>query len=205
MGWPAPLLADSGNGAHLLYRIDLANDDASRDLVKRCLEVLASMFNDAVAQVDTANFNAARIWKLYGTMSRKGDSTADRPHRRAAIIEAPGTSGIVGRDTLSRLAGVLPDTPTALAAVRPVVKSGGQPARTALDLGHWLSDHSISVQSEKPYQGGTLYLLEQCPFSGAHKDGAFAIQFASGAIHAGCHHESCGGGIAAMAGVAGAV
>jgi hypothetical protein len=61
MGWPAPLLADSGNGAHLLYRIDLENDDVSRDLVKRCLEVLASIFNDTVAQVDTANFNAARI------------------------------------------------------------------------------------------------------------------------------------------------
>lgn len=194
MGWPAPLLTDSGNGAHLLYRIDLANDDASRDLVKRCLEVLASMFNDAVAQVDTANFNAARIWKLYGTMSRKGDSTADRPHRRAAIIEVPKTPTIVGRETLSRLAGVLPDTPAAPAAVRPSVKGGSQPARTALDLGCWLADHNIAVQSEKPYQGGTLYLLEQCPFSGAHKDGAFAIQFSSGAIHAGCHHESCGGG-----------
>ena len=93
MGWPAPVLADSGNGAHLLYRIDLPNDDESRDLVKHCLEVLASVFNDAVAQVDIANFNAARIWKLYGTMSRKGDSTADRPHRRAAIIEAPARSG----------------------------------------------------------------------------------------------------------------
>jgi hypothetical protein len=25
-GWPEPILADSGNGAHLLYRIDLSND-----------------------------------------------------------------------------------------------------------------------------------------------------------------------------------
>lgn len=95
MGWQTPLLADSGNGAHLLYRIDLPNDDISRDLVKRCLEVLASMFNDAVAQVDTANFNAARIWKLYGTMSRKGDSTADRPHRRSQIILAPKLPEVV--------------------------------------------------------------------------------------------------------------
>ena len=194
MGWPAPLLADSGNGAHLLYHIDLPNDDASRDLVKRCLEVLASMFNDAVAQVDTANFNAARIWKLYGTMSRKGDSTADRPHRRSAIIEAPDTPVIVSWETLTRLASVLPDIPAVLATARSAVKSGGQPARTALDLNSWLSDHGISVQSEKPYQGGTLFLLEQCPFSGSHKDGAFAIQFASGVVHAGCHHESCGGG-----------
>jgi hypothetical protein len=28
-GWPTPILADSGNGAHLLYRIDLVNDDES--------------------------------------------------------------------------------------------------------------------------------------------------------------------------------
>jgi hypothetical protein len=197
MGWPAPVLADSGNGAHLLYRIELPNDDAARDLVKRCLEVLASMFNDAVAQVDTANFNAARIWKLYGTMSRKGDSTPDRPHRRAALIENPDNPDVVDRAMLTRLAGVLPDSPAAPAppaSSRPAVKGGGQPARKTLDLGRWLSDHGIAVQSEKPYQGGTLYLLEQCPFSFAHKDGAYAVQFASGAIHAGCHHESCGGG-----------
>ncbi|AGB03477.1 hypothetical protein [Methanoregula formicica] len=194
MGWPAPVLADSGNGAHLLYLIDLSNDDRSRDLVKHCLEVLASVFNDAVAQVDVANFNAARIWKLYGTMSRKGDSTADRPHRRAAIIEAPEAPEIVEQTLLVRLAGVLPEPPAAPAPARPAGKAGNPPARAPLDLRRWLSDHHIAVQTEKPYQGGTLFLFDQCPFSGAHKDGAYAIQFANGAIHAGCHHESCGGG-----------
>lgn len=194
MGWPAPVLADSGNGAHLLYRVDLPNDDESRDLVKRCLDVLASVFNDTSAQVDVANFNAARIWKLYGTMSRKGDSTADRPHRRAAIIEAPEDPEIVEQTLLVRLAGVLPDPPVAPAPARLAGKAGNPPARAPLDLRRWLSDHHIGVQTEKPYQGGTLFLFEQCPFSGAHKDGAYAIQFANGAIHAGCHHESCGGG-----------
>ncbi|MFA5213599.1 MAG: hypothetical protein WC406_09715, partial [Methanoregula sp.] len=74
-GFPAPILADSGNGAHLLYRIDLPNDDASKVLVKRCLEILDTICGDRTATVDTANYNAARIWKLYGTMSRKGDNT----------------------------------------------------------------------------------------------------------------------------------
>ena len=36
-GFPAALVADSGNGAHLLYRIDLPNDDATTALIKRCL------------------------------------------------------------------------------------------------------------------------------------------------------------------------
>lgn len=28
-GWPEPVMGDSGNGAHLLYRVDLPNDAAS--------------------------------------------------------------------------------------------------------------------------------------------------------------------------------
>jgi hypothetical protein len=39
-GWPAPLLSDSGNGAHLLYPIDLPNDPESSELVKLCLRAL---------------------------------------------------------------------------------------------------------------------------------------------------------------------
>ena len=34
-GWPDPIVADSGNGAHLLYAIDLPNTDKSRELVAR--------------------------------------------------------------------------------------------------------------------------------------------------------------------------
>ncbi len=44
LGWPAPLVADSGNGAHLLYRIDLPADDGG--LVNRVLAALAFRFDD---------------------------------------------------------------------------------------------------------------------------------------------------------------
>ena len=62
------------------------------------------------------------------------------------------------------------------------------------NLPDWLREHGIAVKSEKPYGNGRLYVLDQCPFSAAHKDGAFAIQFANGAVFAGCKHASCGGG-----------
>src|ERR1019366_3602667 len=45
-GWPKPVSADSGNGLHFLYRIDLPNDEAHRDLVKHCLEALSAQFDD---------------------------------------------------------------------------------------------------------------------------------------------------------------
>ncbi|MDH7511196.1 MAG: hypothetical protein QHH04_09185 [Methanolinea sp.] len=183
-GWPAPVLADSGNGAHLLYRIDLPNDDAARDLVKRALEALDVMFSDGACTVDTANHNAARIWKLYGTTSRKGDCTPDRPHRKARILDAPEQIGIAGRGLLEDLAASLPAPPAPRAP----------PARGTTDLRSWLSGHGIGIAAEKPYAGGTLFVLDECPFSDAHRDGAFAIQFGNGAIHAGCHHASCGGG-----------
>ncbi len=185
-GFPSPVFADSGNGAHLLYRIDIPNDEAGKALVKRCLDVLAAIFDDEHATIDTANYNAARIWKLYGTMSRKGDNTADRPHRRSAIISAPAVPAIVSKEVMEQLAKALPDDPA------PTIRNGQ--AEKVFDLRHWLADHKIGVQTEKPWQGGTIYILHECPFSGNHKDGAFAIQFPGGGIHAGCHHQSCGGG-----------
>ncbi len=86
MGWPDPIVADSGNGAHLLYRINLPAND--QGLIKKCLEALALRFDDDRVLVDQAVFNPARIWKLYGTVSRKGDSVPERPHRRSRILEA---------------------------------------------------------------------------------------------------------------------
>ena len=89
-GWPDPLEADSGNGAHALYRVELPNDQKSLELVKGVLAALDFMFSDRLVSVDTGVVNAARIWKLYGTVARKGDSTKDRPHRRSRLLRAPG-------------------------------------------------------------------------------------------------------------------
>lgn len=111
MGFPEPVKADSGNGAHLLYRIDLPNNDESTALMKRCLEVLDALFSDHLLSVDTANFNAGRIWKLYGTVSLEGDNTTDRSHRQSRIISTPHTVEVVGTDLLQRLATRIPMTP----------------------------------------------------------------------------------------------
>ena len=89
LGWPKPVVGDSGNGYHLLYRIDLPNDRESTELVKGVLEALAFKFSDKAVEVDTSTCNAARIWKLYGTTARKGNDTEDRPHRRSKLLQVP--------------------------------------------------------------------------------------------------------------------
>jgi hypothetical protein len=86
LGFPSLVLADSGNGGHVLGRIDLPNDQESTSIIEKCLQALAVRFTDDRVTVDLTTFNAARIWKLYGTLACKGDSVADRPHRGAKFL-----------------------------------------------------------------------------------------------------------------------
>jgi len=89
-GWSNPLaVIDSGNGVHILYALDLPNDNEARDIVKHTLESLDHRFSDDVIQVDLTVFNAARIVKIPGTLAMKGDPTPERPHRRSRILWQP--------------------------------------------------------------------------------------------------------------------
>ena len=55
-------------------------------------------------KVDTTTYNAARITKLYGTVSCKGDSTEERPHRRSKILYAPKKRVPVAIELLQQIA-----------------------------------------------------------------------------------------------------
>lgn len=87
VGWPTPIVADSGNGGHAMYRIDLPSDDCGR--VQRYLQALAARFDDGTVKVDTSVDSPANLWKLYGTMACKGDDVPGRPWRMARIIDSP--------------------------------------------------------------------------------------------------------------------
>src|SRR5262249_59854685 len=82
-GWPPPLLGDSGNGWHALYRVDLPAAD--RGLVQRALAALAARFNTPEARIDTSVFDAPRIARMYGSLNSKGEPTPERPHRRSRL------------------------------------------------------------------------------------------------------------------------
>ena len=182
-GWPDPVVADSGNGGHLLYRIDLPNDSDSLALVKAVLEVLAFKFSDGAVVVDTSVGNAARITKLYGTKTGKGDSTEDRPHRRSQILHTPDEIHTVSLSLL-----------TALAQHRPVDQKPVYPPVNGVrfDLQSFMSRHHLTVVREKPWgNGATVYELESCPFNPEHERSASIVQFPSGAVSFQCFHNSC--------------
>jgi hypothetical protein len=88
-GFPDPVVADSGNGAHLLHRLDLPNGPRATELVKGLLAGVAAHCGTDDINVDQTVFNAGRIVKLYGTLVCKGDNLTDRPHRRSRLLEIP--------------------------------------------------------------------------------------------------------------------
>src|SRR5262249_10202561 len=123
-GWPDGILADSGNGAHLLFRVALSSDDGG--LVKRCLISLAPRFGDAAVSVDVAVFNPARLVRFYGTVARKGDHTDDRPHRTSRLLHVPADLQTVPLERLESLASRCPHPQAREAASgRSTALSGG--------------------------------------------------------------------------------
>ncbi len=56
-GWPPPIRCDSGNGFHLLYRIDLPAEDGG--LVERVLRALAQRFDSPQVKIDCQLMGAA--------------------------------------------------------------------------------------------------------------------------------------------------
>jgi len=167
-GWPQPLMADSGNGAHLVYAVDLPNDDAIKTVMERCLKALGVQFNDDQVEVDRTTFNASRIWKLYGTHVCKGDSTLDRPHRLASIAEAPESLDLVPLELLGQLADLAPQ-PNATKPGRVNGRTLGAPRGTGdyttLDVVGWFDAHGHYgnlLESDKH--------AVRCPWSDQHSD-----------------------------------
>lgn len=189
LGWPEPILADSGNGAHLLYRIDLANDGEATDLVRRVVETVAALYGGDGVSVDQKVFNAGRIWKLYGTLAAKGDDLPERPHRLARLLEVPEPLEPVPEEALRRVADLLPRRP------EPAGSGSGGP-RADFDVRRWLEEHGQEVVLEREWQGGRLYALARCPWKPeehANRTCAFVVQWPDGRVAAKCHHNSCAG------------
>lgn len=162
-GWPGPIFSDSGNGAHMLYPVELSNDPEAADLIKRCLRALAARFNTDVVAVDEGMFNASRIFKVYGTTARKGDNTSDRPHRVSRILEAPSSLSAVPIELLHELAAQAPEKSAGRVVAMPSRSGRG------FDVEHFLTEHGIKFRPPVEHEGGRKFVLEQCPWDPSHR------------------------------------
>src|SRR5215813_12801205 len=186
-GYSGSHVVDSGNGVYVLVRVDLPNDDVTRDLLSRCLAGLAFQFDDDQVHVDQKMFNAARIIRVPGTLNCKGDNTPDRPHRRVRPLYVPEKTMPATLELLEQLAVLAPHDEEPNGRHGHRVYPGGD-----FDLERFVRDH-LDVLREGPWNnGGYRWVLRTCPFNSDHTDKSpWVARRSSGAIVAGCQHNSC--------------
>jgi phage/plasmid-associated DNA primase len=190
-GWPEPVYCDSGNGAHLQYRIDLPNEKDSTELVKKTLVALDHIFNHPRLNIDSSTNDPNRIAKLYGTMVRKGEEVDDRHHRQSRIITVPDELVVLAKEQMEELVKLHE------AAVGPVEAEpqpySGLPGMID-DMGVWLEGHGLTWKKTKGSEvGGTIYVLDDCPGCHDQKGSCQVTKFKppKDGQHAKCHHSSC--------------
>lgn len=117
-GFADPVMSDSGNGYHAMWAVDLPADS---DVPERFLATLARVYDTDAAKVDRAVKNAARIWKLPGTLACKGpDLAPERPWRMAKVEAIPAPLHVVTDEAMS----LLLESLTAAPEPAPVHRSG---------------------------------------------------------------------------------
>lgn len=203
LGFPDPVYADSGNGAHLLYRIDLQNDETSKQLIKSFLEILAKRYDDEHVAIDKSVFNAGRVTKLYGTKVRKGHETGGARHRASLLIDVPEPLNIVTAESItaaiieieSYLANenddeseVVKQAKAAASQSKPKHKPNKE-----WDMQAFFDKHKIETRSgPTEYRGGQKWVLRSCPLCGS-EDKAAMVSLIDGIPGYKCQHNRCSG------------
>lgn len=183
-GFNYPIVCESGNGYHLMYKVDLDNTDENTSIIRDFLKYLSSKFTDDHVDVDVKVFNPARITKLYGTYSRKGGNTPNRPHRISKILVVPQEIKENDISLFKRLADYIPK-------IEPIVRfNNGN--REQFDIDNFISKHGIKVYKDTLLGDGTRkIILDECPFDSSHKHPDSAIFVSKDGIGFTCFHNSC--------------
>jgi hypothetical protein len=182
-GWLSVVAADSGNGYHLLYRVDLPCDDGK--VLERVLAALAVRFDGDGVKLDRSVHNAARIIRLYGTLAAKGDNTEERPHRMSKILLSPLLVAVTTEQLCALADELQPQKPP---HVEQTAASDG-----AFDVEEFFSRYGVEVAERTSERDGTIkWKLKHCPFNHDHVDGEAAVfQSPVGCLGFHCFHNGC--------------
>lgn len=184
-GFEEPIITMSGNGYHLLYKIDLVNTDENKSIVERVLKSLDMLFSSDLVKVDTGVFNPARISKLYGTVAQKGASTEERPHRMSHIVKVPAEIRTTQKEKLKAVAAEFPTE-------KPKSKDY-QRSDKKFDVYEFLNNNGIRYV-EKQGKDYTKLILDECVFNPDHKAPDAMVTIATdGTLGYKCLHTSCSG------------
>ena len=183
-GFNEPIICDSANGYHLLYRCAMINNPTNTETIKAFLQVLDMLFSTEKVEIDTTTFNASRICKLYGCISRKGSNTKERPQRESKILRVPNEVKVSANEYFEKIAKMLPKEETP--------NRSNNYSNESFDLDAFISKHNIQIRNIVKTASYTKYILEECCFDSSHRaPDAALFKMNNGAIGFKCLHNSC--------------
>lgn len=182
-GFSKPIVCDSANGYHILIRQAMKNSDENTEIMRKFLQVLDMFFSTDKVKIDCSTFNPSRICKLYGTSSRKGSNTPDRPQRESFIHKVPDEIAVTPNEYFAKVASYLPAPPK-----KDRFNNYG---RDTFDLDEFIRQHGIKVSKTIETVSYTKYVLEECPFNSSHRAPDSALfKMRDGGYGFKCFHNS---------------
>ena len=162
VGWPHPALAVSGNGAHALYRCRIRSTPELAIQMTNLYRRWREEWSDKLVEFDPTVRNPGRICRLYGTVNRKGEATAERPHR-VSSIEIPTRWSGVSPEQIAQAAKLYqPQSSPKGAIARPLAPTGSGDYAT-LDVARWFAAHDLYKRT----LGGGIHAV-RCPWASEH-------------------------------------
>lgn len=161
-GFPEPIVACSGNGWHLLYKLPPLSPEWY-DTLKNVLRAVAHAFREDVdiAEIDTSLAEPEQVIKAYGTTSRKSPTGDDpeRPWRESKIVHSPETIEPVSEEILRQVSRLAPVSSSTMVTRQ---KSGGLHSKfDAEDLLEWGGEYTPVIHT---YEKNRLthYVMGNC-------------------------------------------
>jgi len=189
------ILADSGNGSHILVKLaPLHANDRNYELLREVLAAVKHEFRAyaGVADVDTSLAEPEQVIKAYGTTTRKSESTPDRPWHDSTLLHVPEAIEPIKDDALLTLA--------ALAPLPEKSQREPRDRRAVLDpefdpydfFDHYADAFGIEREFEK--NGKTYFVTDTCILAGHKHTGSGLTGFVLGdtfGYH--CFSDECEG------------
>lgn len=192
VGFPVPVFCASGNGYHLMFRLDKwANSEENDKLISNFLQYISMRFTDEYVDCDVKNKNAARLTKLYSTMSRKGGNTKERPHRESKVVYIPTEIKYVPRESVVRIA-------TEFEQITSQKSSETQYTRNnygngnKFNIDEFLATNGLEILKDIRNGNERKIVLKECPFDPQHGTDS-AIFVSDKGIAFTCFHNGCRG------------
>jgi hypothetical protein len=189
------ILADSGNGYHILIKLSpLAANDRNYELLKEVLVAIKHEFREhaGVADIDTSLAEPEQVIKAYGTTTRKSESTDDRPWHESKLLHVPEAIEPIREDVLLAIAELAPLPERSERKPR----EGRSPLDPDFDPYDFFDHYAGAFEIEREFEkdGKTYFVTDVCILAGHKHTGSGLTGFVLGdsfGYH--CFSDECEG------------